>query len=251
MRPPSGQNPPQMKFLKQQLNLERILAKSIEHASNVSDIEVSDEPVDEDWLSRWSKNAEDISDEKLGEIWAKILAGEVQRPGRYSLQTINLLAVLGRKEASLIEKYARSVIFGSALMNLEGDDASVDELCELADLGFLSRYQGSLGLTRNTNRASNDKIRLIDCWGAAIVCAVENPSDEITVPVLSLSRAGIELLQLGSFEPDLNQLKRTARDLIKPNSLYSLTKISRVGIVALERHGGQSAFKSAQIEWLT
>jgi hypothetical protein len=236
--------------LKKELNLYHIIDNALDQTEYISDENVSDQPIEEDWFSRWRRNAEEVSDEKLRQIWAKMLAGEVQNPGMFSVSTINLLSLLGSIEAKLIEKYARSVIFGSSLINLEGDAVPVDDLCALTDIGFLSRYQGNLGLFRQASRAGNDQLRIIDCWNLAIVVETHNASDDLNVPVLNLSRAGIEILKLGTFRPDGERLKQTAMDLRRPGALMMSAKIARVGTALLLKVNGQSAIQFSSIEWL-
>ena len=52
---------------------------------------VSEEPVEEDWTTRFFNIVEDISDEEMQRLWGKILAGEVKQPKSYSLRTLELL----------------------------------------------------------------------------------------------------------------------------------------------------------------
>jgi hypothetical protein len=40
--------------------------------------DVSDTPVDEDWIVRFFNVVEDISDEMMQQLWGRILAGEVK-----------------------------------------------------------------------------------------------------------------------------------------------------------------------------
>jgi hypothetical protein len=65
--------------LRRQRNLESITKKAFE-ALPSSD-QLSDSPVDQDWIARFFKECEDISDEQMQQIWGRILAGQVARPG--------------------------------------------------------------------------------------------------------------------------------------------------------------------------
>ena len=70
--------------LKREINLRAIALLAQKEV--ISDEEVSDERVDEQWVTRWVDGAQDVSDEELRTLWAKLLAGEVKKPGSYSLQ---------------------------------------------------------------------------------------------------------------------------------------------------------------------
>ena len=68
--------------------------------------QVPDTPVDHDWTARFFDNAKDVSDEEMQKLWAKLLAGEVESPGRASLRTLDILRNMTQKEAEL---FARAV----------------------------------------------------------------------------------------------------------------------------------------------
>ncbi len=54
---------------------------------------------DEDWMSRFFTDAGDISDEQLRDLFARILAREVQGPGRCHRRTLTVLKDLEGREA--------------------------------------------------------------------------------------------------------------------------------------------------------
>jgi hypothetical protein len=62
----------------------------------------------EAWFDRWRAGAELASDEHVEEVWSRLLAGEVRRPGRFSLQT---LAVLPGIDDTLAESFVRLCTF--------------------------------------------------------------------------------------------------------------------------------------------
>ena len=64
--------------------------------------QVSNEPVNSDWLNRFFSIVEDVSDAEMQQLWARILAGEIKRPKSYSLRTLELLKNLSPKEAEVI-----------------------------------------------------------------------------------------------------------------------------------------------------
>ncbi|HEY4706794.1 MAG TPA: DUF2806 domain-containing protein [Thermodesulfobacteriota bacterium] len=62
---------------------------------------VSETPVDADWAATFFNSSHDVSNEQMQELWAKILAGEVAEPGRYSLKTLEVLKNLRQKDAEI------------------------------------------------------------------------------------------------------------------------------------------------------
>jgi len=68
-------------------------------AANELPGEVSKDPVDFDWITQYLDHAQDIRDEQLQILWARILAGEVTSPGSYSKRTLDFLKTLDKWEA--------------------------------------------------------------------------------------------------------------------------------------------------------
>ena len=64
--------------LRKQKNLESIVGKAYNELIDKK-LETEEE-VDEDWITRFFSTAEDISDEQVQTLWARILAGEVLKP---------------------------------------------------------------------------------------------------------------------------------------------------------------------------
>ena len=64
---------------------------------------VSDEPVDADWIARFFGSAQDVSAPELQRLWSGLLAGEVARPGAFSLRCVEVLRNLSLVEARMFE----------------------------------------------------------------------------------------------------------------------------------------------------
>lgn len=67
--------------------------------------DVNDEPVDDDWLTYFFEKCKTVSDENMQMIWSRILAGEVSKPGSYSLRTLNLIRLLDKQEAEIFTNF--------------------------------------------------------------------------------------------------------------------------------------------------
>lgn len=90
---------------KRQKNLEAIASQ----ASHELPADVSDVPVDEDWVAQFFDHCKDVSNEKMQTVWAKLLAGEVTKPGSYSLRTLAAVRVLSKEDADLFTRFCSTV----------------------------------------------------------------------------------------------------------------------------------------------
>ena len=83
---------------KRQSNIMNVIDQA---AHELGDREVQDHEVDHDWTARFFNDVQDVSSEEMQELWAKILAGEVQQPRNTSLRTLRILKDLDPSTAML------------------------------------------------------------------------------------------------------------------------------------------------------
>lgn len=63
-------------------------------------------PLDPDWWAAFWAGAENVTNDEMQGVWARILAGECATPGSFSLRTLALVRVLSRTDAAAFEKWA-------------------------------------------------------------------------------------------------------------------------------------------------
>ena len=73
-------------------------------ALNVSINEQTSDNLDPDWFFAFSTMAEEIYSSPMQELWGKIFAVEVARPGSFSLRTLQLLKTLTHRDAKVFNK---------------------------------------------------------------------------------------------------------------------------------------------------
>lgn len=86
--------------LRKQQNMEAIVLRAIQYCS---DDNMTDR-ADQDWFSSFITLAEGISNKSMQDLWAKILAGEVSKPGSFSLKTLQTFRTMSITEAKLLAK---------------------------------------------------------------------------------------------------------------------------------------------------
>jgi len=60
--------------------------------------------MEDDWVVNVLEKCRIVSDARIQELWARILAGEANEPGSFSRKTVNLMSDLSKKDAELFEK---------------------------------------------------------------------------------------------------------------------------------------------------
>lgn len=112
--------------VKKQVNIESIIVKARDFIKEKES--VSDEPVDQDWATRYFNIAQDISDEQMQNLWAKILSDEIEKPKSYSLRTLEVVKNLSRDEAELINRFCKLAFLGEEGVFLLGNVNMLDKL---------------------------------------------------------------------------------------------------------------------------
>lgn len=187
----------QYKNIKKQKNIEKIISQSVIELE--TDSNISNEEVNDDWVTRYCNIIEDVSDELMQQIWAKVLAGELRKPGSYSLRTLEVLRNLSRDEANLFNKiasYALNIDNSVCILNINrllelSKELTYAEIIILKDLGLLSTSDASLNV--ELDDTNNGKI-IIN--GNKIIIIEKNPevSLRFSLQVLPFSKIGKELL---------------------------------------------------------
>lgn len=137
------------KELRRQANKEKIAEKVIDQL----DLEATSEPtatdVDDDWLNVFERYAEDASTERLQEIWSRVLAGQIRKPGSFSLNTLRFIAELDESIANAFERLAPKIAFGEfapiSTSSLEGQ--FLTDLLLLEEYGLTYNFSASIERT--------------------------------------------------------------------------------------------------------
>ena len=152
-----------------------------------------DKTIDTDWLNRFFGIVEDVSDEDMQDIWARILAGENKHPSSYSLRTLDVLRNMSKEEAKLFVDCTKYLCLKDKLLIEDDYGLSLDEQLLLTDIGLISNEDLQTTITVNPKGTMNivvNKNHLL---------VFTNPTDnkkEIKIKDRQLTRVGKELLNL-------------------------------------------------------
>lgn len=86
--------------LRKQQNIENIMQKTLGYCA---DFEIG-QRTDLDWFSRYIALSEDVSNPTMQDLWAKILAGELTKPGAFSFKALQIFRDMSIYDAKLLAK---------------------------------------------------------------------------------------------------------------------------------------------------
>ena len=191
---------------RQAKRVQQIVVKAIDHANATPEEGVSDEPVDPDWATRWHHWAKDVSNDEVQEYWAKILAGEIKRPGSFSLHTLDLLSRMSRADVELTDRAAKLRIddstdafifcgtwWGDQFLRQFG--LTYHDILTLSELSIMNSTEG---LASKITLEANSQQWLFRLHNKVVGVACDDKETVLDVRHFKLTRAGKELCSLGA-----------------------------------------------------
>ncbi|WP_157947577.1 DUF2806 domain-containing protein [Abditibacterium utsteinense] len=89
--------------IREQRNKESIVLKALPEVKE----DAKPEEVEDDWYANFFDKSRLVSSEEMQMLWAKVLAGEVNRPGFFSKRTLALLSTLENEEGKNFQSLCR------------------------------------------------------------------------------------------------------------------------------------------------
>ncbi len=198
-----------------QLNLENVTAYAAEQLLNEQP--VTDEPIDEDWKTRFFNIAEEVSNDEMQALWGRILAGEIKKPKSFSLRTLELLRNLSKEEAECFIKFGQLAITSnttSFILNFKNEKLLEEKYhltfanrLLLEELGLITANDLRFLVQETREHKSQAVFRI---GNVCVVAEKEENIPQQQIPVLVFTKIGQELLQLIETKPELDYIQLLA-----------------------------------------
>lgn len=174
------------------LNKQGVILEAIEDLKSDPMPTDTDGAIDDDWLNLFDKYVEQSSSERLQNLWGRILAGEIRRPGSFSLTTLRVLSELDQSTASRFLSFVPR-IYGTTFVVLDQNTQGqfLIDVVTMEELGFL-QYGGGLRIPFKFDQDGKASIVFQD----TILLAEGPQNGEVKLKVAKLTRTGAELLQI-------------------------------------------------------
>ena len=195
-------------------------------ADELSDKEVADHEPDPDWTARFFDCVQDVSSEDMQKIWARILAGEVESPGRTSLRTLDTLRNMTKKDAAMFRDICDFVMSEDVVLV---DDEYMDQFSPLEYGNLLHLKECGLitieaFLTNQFSWGTNNRIQVRYQKGMLLITRSPSPEMTLDIRVAVLTTAGRELSRIAESMFQMEYLQVFAGFLRSKNcQLYCLS----------------------------
>lgn len=184
--------------------------------------------VDRGWTNHFFSNVRNVSDEDMQRFWAKILAGELETPGRTSLRTLSILKDMSQKDAKLFSRVADFIMGGLIFIDdkwtrlVPGFPSSKD-FFDLSHLGVLN----VMTLLTQCFKGENS-YRFYDERRVYFIESQNKQPFSLGFEVHGLTPSGKELLSFVKPDPNHTYLRAFAGYLKEQNSslIFSYSQIT-------------------------
>ncbi len=215
------------KETKRQKNIEEVVST----AGGILEAEknVSKEPVNPDWTTRFFDIVQDVSDNEMQLLWGQILAGEIKQPKSYSLRTLELLRNMTKEEAELFRKAAQftlrqgDVFLFSANGVLEKFGISYSAIAKLIEIGLLQ--PGDFVTKNYPSQKAKDRMIGVVYGNLVIITNQKATANTISIPIRLFTTPGKELARLISITPNIDYIKELATTIKQEGVTVSYSQI--------------------------
>jgi hypothetical protein len=186
-----------------QRNIEAIALKALPDVRPES----CPENVEDDWIANFFDRCRLISDEQMQSLWARILAGEANSPGKFSKRTVNLVGSLDKSDAMLFSQLCSFVFIIGAPTPLIFDFNDKIYSDAGANFGALSHLESAGLVQLNTVsdylRTGLGQKGFVEYFGSQIW--IEYPqqkeNNQLNVGHVIFTKAGEQLAPLSGAHP--------------------------------------------------
>lgn len=127
--------------LNKQKNIEDVIQRADEILEKEPKVELTSEKSDQGWVEDCLDGAGKAYDDELKDYWAKLLAGEIRNPGKYSKRMTNFMKTISQKDAERIKKICPYVMYDmkgdAVILRYDGEKISYEDISFLAELRLL------------------------------------------------------------------------------------------------------------------
>ena len=208
---------------KRQANIKSVVQDA---AAELGDKEVPNHEPDPDWTARFFDCVQDVSSEDMRNLWAKILSGEVEEPGRTSLRTLDILKGMSQKDAHVFKSIGDFVIsdflFYPDKYQTNHPTLHFANIIHLQNIGLV--YTASF-LSKTLKFSPDGKQRHFLYQDKLLKITGMNDSKSVLVPEILLTDSGRELYRVLECTVQMDYLQSFSSFLKAENCELSYAQI--------------------------
>lgn len=210
-----------MRLLAEEINKQNNIEEVVQRADKILESEPrileSQDITEPDWVDECLDGAGKAYNDNLKDYWAKLLAGEIQKPGTYSKRTIAFMKSLSQKDAERVRNMCQYVMYSekhdASILRYDEEIYSFDEIRFLMELRLLDAQSFIVKEYKFKNGNGNLGFYHGD---VGFIIKVKKPN--YNLPIYAFTELGMEVLSIVDDTPmNIDSLKHFSEYMIKNN----------------------------------
>lgn len=104
-----------VQYIENLRHTENLINTAVKSAKYIDPNQTNDIKIDNDFFWNTIEHSKSVSNDEMQELIAKIIAGEYNKPGSYSMSTLYSIKMLGKEELELFERVSSLIINGDSI----------------------------------------------------------------------------------------------------------------------------------------
>jgi hypothetical protein len=212
--------------VRKQENREAIAEKTIEHLKHEPPTDQASEGPSDDFMNLFESLAENASSEKLQDLFARVLAGEIRKSGAFSLRTLQVISVMDQKLAEAIENL-RQWSSSRVVISYDGFNKGTkfNTLVLLSEYGLLNMDAFNIRIMLEAGKDA-----FVQFYSKAIVISDKQSKDlNTTLDVYVLTNVAVEIMSLLPPNEDLEVIQGVVDYLNKTGLKAGIVDVTDLG----------------------
>lgn len=198
-----------------QKNMEDVIQRADEILQKDPKVESTLEESDQGWVEDCLDGAGKAYNDELKDYWAKLLAGEIRNPGKYSKRITNFMKTISQKDAERIKKICPYVMYDmkgdAVIFRYDDEKVSYEDISFLAELRLLD---SSSFVVKQYKFNGNKGQAFLFKKNIGYLLKIEKR--EYDLPIYAFTQLGKEVLTIvDDAEADIDYLKSFSMSITK------------------------------------
>ena len=183
-----------LKELNRQSNINSIINKTRSEINSES--EISGDSIEKDWIVKFIDCCQDVSNEFIQSVWAKILSNEIKKPNNCSLRALDILKNMDINDVKTFEKLINLAQYSDERYFILNDSKllqkygiNLDDILDMEECGLITTKD--LMLNFDFNKSNEEQI----IYGNIIYSIKKtNENYNFGIPIFSFTKSAKQLI---------------------------------------------------------
>lgn len=235
--------------IREENNIENVLEAASKELPQIES--VSDEPVDDDWITRFFTIVKDISNEEMQYVWGKILAGEIASPKSFSLKTLDTLRNISFTDAQAFQRLIPLIVRHGDVYFVSSENeilikygSSFSDVLLLDECGLVNS-SGTLSL--NLQVSQNKKEHILGTDSLIAIQGLKEETVRVSIGIHSLTKAGKELYRILAHSSNEQYMSDFTQQIFEKNKKHAKTSLHKIVSLIQTAAGDQFQYTATPI----